>query len=118
MKNAWREHRTVVLPDYQGMGFGVRISDAVAEMFIKDGCRYFSKTVHPRMGEYRNTSKLWVPTSKNMKARPDYLKSGDTTKERKYKHRHAYRVAYSHEYKGREQIIDERKMLDKSHRQV
>jgi GNAT superfamily N-acetyltransferase len=99
-KNAWREHRTVVLPDYQGMGVGVRISDAVAEIFVSDGCRYFSKTVHPRMGEYRNNSVLWAATSKNMKARADYLTTKTKTKEDGHKHRHAGRVAYSHEYIG------------------
>ena len=34
MKRGWREHRTVVLPDYQGMGIGPRISDAVAQMIV------------------------------------------------------------------------------------
>ena len=98
--NAWREHRTVILPDYQGMGFGVRLSDAVAEMFIRSGCRYFSKTAHPRMGEYRENSASWKPTSKNKKSRPDYLSNlVRVTKEDNHKHQHAHRVAYSHEYK-------------------
>ncbi len=37
-----REHRVVVLPDYQGVGFGSRLSDAVAFYFtgIKDGAQY------------------------------------------------------------------------------
>jgi GNAT superfamily N-acetyltransferase len=67
-KNAWREHRTVVLPDYQGLGIGVRISDAVASLFKEDGCRYYSKTAHPRMGYYRdNHPLLWRPTKHNHK---------------------------------------------------
>lgn len=99
-KNAWREHRTVVLPDFQGLGFGVRISDAVAQIFINEGCRYFSKTVHPRMGEYRNNSPLWNPTSKNMRDRQDYA-SGRKTKESAYKHLHQNRAAYSHEFIGK-----------------
>lgn len=99
-KNGWRGHRTVVLPDYQGLGFGVRISDAIGEIFISEGCRYFSKTTHPKMGDYRNKSPLWRATSKNMKSRSDY-KSGRVTKESKYKLQHANRVAYSHEYMGK-----------------
>lgn len=94
--NAWREHRTVVLPDYQGLGIGVRISEAVGRMFVDQGFRYFSKTSHPRMGGYRNASSKWRPTSKNGKARNDY----DPTKETKedgHKMRHAERVCYSHE---------------------
>lgn len=99
IKNAWRGHRTVVLPDYQGLGFGVRISDAIAQMFINSGCRYFSKTSHPRMGEYREASSLWKPTSKNKKARPDYSE-GRKTKEDGHKMRHVSRVCFSHEFVG------------------
>lgn len=99
-KNGWREHRTVVLPDYQGLGLGVRLSDAVASMFVADGRRYFSKTTHPRMGGYRDASPLWRGTSKNHKARTDYLTQSAPTKEDAYKARHAHRLAYSHEYIG------------------
>lgn len=99
IKNAWREHRTVVLPDYQGLGIGVRISDAVASMFVDHGCRYFSKTSHPRMGEYREASSLWRPTSKNKMMRKDYSESRKT-KEDKHKMLHANRLCYSHEFVG------------------
>ena len=98
-KNAFRGHRTVILPDYQGMGFGNRLSDAVAEIHLSEGKRYFSKTVHPKMGAYRNASDKWRGTSKNMKARPDY-NSERQTKEKRYKKRHAARIAFSHEYMG------------------
>ena len=100
LKNAWREHRTVVLPDYQGLGLGVRISDATAELFVLQSCRYFSKTAHPRMGEYRNRSPLWRPTSKNNRSRLDYNISKNT-KEDGHKMKHANRLCYSHEYIGR-----------------
>ena len=99
LKNAYREHRTVILPDYQGMGFGNRLSDAIGEIHIREGKRYFSKTVHPKMGAYRNASTKWRPTSKNMKARPDYSHNRQT-KESKYKDNHINRIAYSHEYIG------------------
>jgi GNAT superfamily N-acetyltransferase len=99
IRNAWREHRTVTLPDFQGIGLGVRISDAVAELFKQDGYRYFSKTAHPRMGGYREASPLWKGTSKNLKARPDYNHTR-VTKEDGYRHLHASRLAYSHEYIG------------------
>ena len=100
VKNAWRGHRTVILPDYQGLGIGVRLSDWVADRFTSDECRYFSKTAHPRMGEYRERSELWKPTTKNKKARKDY-KADRKTKESKYKKYHADRVCYSHEYVGK-----------------
>lgn len=99
IKRAFRGHRTVVLPDYQGLGIGVRISDAAGEIIRREGGRYFSKTSSSRMGRYRNQSKTWRATSKNEKARPDY-KSSKKTKESKYKHLHIDRVCYSHEYMG------------------
>jgi GNAT superfamily N-acetyltransferase len=71
LKNAWRGHRTCVLPDYQGMGIGVRFSDAIAQIHLDEGHRYFSRTSHPRMIHYRENSPLWKPTSKHKKLRTD-----------------------------------------------
>lgn len=71
LKNAWRAHRTVVLPDFQGMGIGVRFSDAIAQIHIDQGHRFFSRTAHPRMIYYRESSPLWKPTSKHKKLRKD-----------------------------------------------
>lgn len=98
-KNAWRGHRTVVLPDFQGLGIGVRISDAVGEILLRSGARYFSKTAHPRMGAYRDNSPLWRPTSKNKKSRPDYATSAGK-KEAGHYARHIERLCWSHEYVG------------------
>ena len=98
-KNGWREHRTVVLPDFQGLGIGVRLSDALGEMCLSEGLRFFSKTSHPRMGSYRDNSEKWRPTSKNRKKRTDYL-VGRGTKEDGHKLRHAHRITFSHEYVG------------------
>ena len=100
LKRAWRGHRTVVLPDFQGLGIGVRISDAMGEIVLLDGGRYFSKTANHRMGQYRESSPLWKPTAKNRKARPDYS-SDRPTKEASYKMRHTERLCFSHEYIGK-----------------
>lgn len=100
--NAWRGHRVVVLPDYQGMGIGSRLSDLIASYHVKDGSRYFAKTAHPALGEYRESSSLWVATSKNARARLDYINraSLNTKYSESLKLKHAYRVCYSHEYIG------------------
>jgi ABC-type lipoprotein export system ATPase subunit/GNAT superfamily N-acetyltransferase len=92
----WREARTVVLPDFQGLGIGTRISDAVGEIMLEQNVRYYSKTSHIRMGEYREKSPLWRATVSNLKDR-----SSD-------KHDHQKRliplardrICYSHEYIG------------------
>lgn len=99
IKRAWREHRTVVLPEFQGMGIGARISDAVGEIFISQGFRYFSKTANPNLGAYRDASRKWRPTSKNKKSRQDYS-DRHKTKEDKHKMKHKNRVCFSHEYIG------------------
>lgn len=71
LTNAYRGHRLVVHPDYQGFGFGHRISEAVAQHYVDNGKRYFAKTSHPRLGGYRDQSPLWRPTSKNHMKRTD-----------------------------------------------
>lgn len=53
------------------MGIGVRFSDAIGQIHIDQGHRYFSRTAHPRMVWYRENSPLWKPTSKNKKLRLD-----------------------------------------------
>jgi GNAT superfamily N-acetyltransferase len=98
-KNGWRGHRTVILPDFQGLGIGTRVSDAVGEMILAEGGRYFSKTSNHRMGGYRNHSPKWRATSKNGRDRQDYA-SGRITKESGHSWRHIDRVCYSHEYMG------------------
>lgn len=90
-----REHRTVVLPDYQGMGIGVRLSDFLGTMMLHEGHRYFSKTSHPRMGEYRNNSALWKPTAKNGIARTT---EGDHGRFTRWQVKHT--KSFSHEFIG------------------
>ncbi len=61
-ENAWREHRTVILPDYQGMGIGALVGDMLGEMHARDGKLLFSRTSHPRLARYRIASPLWSET--------------------------------------------------------
>lgn len=100
LRNAWKGHRTVILPDFQGMGFGVRMSEAIGDIFIKEGKRYFTKTAHPRLGEYRESSPYWRGTSHNRQDRKDY-----PVTDKKYSdalmQKHKTRVTYAHEYLGR-----------------
>jgi len=71
VKKAIRGTRVVTLPDYQGLGIGVRLIDFVASLYKHYGYTYYSKTVHPVMGRYREESPNWQPTSKNGKIRKD-----------------------------------------------
>tara|TARA_R100000544_G_scaffold25105_1_gene12718 strand:+ start:367 stop:1362 length:996 start_codon:yes stop_codon:yes gene_type:complete len=97
--NGWRGHRTVVLPEFQGLGIGNALSEWVARKITLNGGRYFSKASHPSMGEYRESSDNWRATSKNKVLRKDY-KSERKTKEDGHKLKHSERVCYSHEFIG------------------
>jgi hypothetical protein len=61
-KRIKREHRTVCLPDYQGVGIGNALSDCIAAMCRGCGYRYMSQTSHPAMIYSRNKSKNWKMT--------------------------------------------------------
>ena len=95
-----RGHRTVVLPDFQGLGLGAQVSQVMGHYLLSQGCRYFCKTSHPRLGEHRNSSPLWRATTQNMKARDnDALHLRWRRKEV---------VSYSHEFIGADAALYDR----------
>jgi ABC-type lipoprotein export system ATPase subunit/GNAT superfamily N-acetyltransferase len=68
-KKGVRGSRTVVLPDFQGLGIGTAISNFCAGIYDNDGYRYYTKTIHPAIGEYRNrTTDIWAATAANGKS--------------------------------------------------
>jgi len=96
IRKKWRECRTVIIPDFQGLGIGTRFSDAIADLHIEQGYRYFSKTSHMRMGLYREKSLIWKATATNLADRSKSTKGkswAHLTLERE-------RICYSHEYIG------------------
>ena len=63
-------HRTVVLPRYQGLGIGSRISDATGEWLKRQRPKSIvlhSKTAHPWYGRSRNRNPLWKAMGGNGK---------------------------------------------------
>ncbi len=58
----WREHRTVCLPDFQGVGIGNQMSEFVAGMFRATGLAYRSVTSSPAMIKHRARSRCWRMT--------------------------------------------------------
>ena len=109
-RKKWRECRTVCLPDFQGIGVGTRLSDTIADIHIEDGVRYFSKTSHIRMGEYRQKSPLWRATATNLK---DRSKSGNGSGWHHYT-LEKKRICYSHEYIGENRKSYDHKWLEVS----
>lgn len=102
VKHGRREHRTVVLPDFQGLGIGVRLAEWLAEWHLEQGHRFYSRTTHPRMGAYREASPLWRATAGSGKRQ----NASQMTKDAGSGVGGAFnaditRVAFSHEYVGR-----------------
>lgn len=58
-KNTKREHRTVCLPDYQGVGIGNALSEYVGAMCKSLGYSWISQTSHPAMIRGRAKSTKW-----------------------------------------------------------
>lgn len=58
-RSGWREHRTVCLPDYQGVGIGNALSEFVASLYVTTGRPYRSVTGNPAMIRHRSRSPLW-----------------------------------------------------------
>lgn len=67
-KNAYREHRLVVLPDFQGLGLGIKISEWCGGILLNDRKTFYTKTVNPALGIFRQNSPNWHQTGKYMKS--------------------------------------------------
>jgi GNAT superfamily N-acetyltransferase len=99
VKNAWRGHRMVVLPDYQGLGIGNRLSEWMGDKLLSEGKRYFCKTANAKLGMYRDKSQKWKKTSKHKKKLYEKDIINDTKALFK-KDLYLKRVCYAHEYIG------------------
>lgn len=62
IKNVYKGHRTIVLPDFQGLGIGNKLSDNVGEYLKSINKRFISTTSHPAIINYRKKSSKWICT--------------------------------------------------------
>jgi ABC-type thiamine transport system ATPase subunit len=93
---AWREHRTVCLPDFQGVGIGNAMSEFVASLFTATGKRYISTTSNPAMIQHRARSPKW-----NMHRKPSMVASpGNNGLQHVSKNSYG-RITAGFEYRGR-----------------
>ncbi len=58
-KNLYQEHRTVVLPDYQGLGLGAILSDWLGTALWQRGWRLHASIGHPAVIAYKSRSPRW-----------------------------------------------------------
>lgn len=106
-KNIKREHRTVCLPDYQGVGIGNAMSAYIGSLCKGNGMRFMSQTSHPAMIRARNLSSLW-----NMIRQPDRIKSAHSaTSGRRSWRVQTKRITASFEYIGPALDRDEARRL-------
>lgn len=71
----WREHRTVCLPDFQGVGIGNALSEFVAGVMRTTGRKYMSTTGNPAMVRYRARSTVWKMRRSPSRTRCESAKS-------------------------------------------
>lgn len=69
IKYAYRQHRLVILPDYQGLGFGTKINDFLAKYYVSMGYKYFIRTTHLRLNNHLSKLRTWKSTSTSGKKR-------------------------------------------------
>lgn len=58
-KGHWRFSRVVTLPDYQGIGIGMRVTEAISEMYVRDRQRINITGSHPAVIAHCRKSPLW-----------------------------------------------------------
>ncbi len=65
----WRFTRIVTLPDYQGLGVGMRSVEAIAQMYRDAGLRINVTTSHPALVEHGRASPKWRVVGVNKQGR-------------------------------------------------
>jgi GNAT superfamily N-acetyltransferase len=58
-RGRWRITRLVTLPDYQGLGIGTRLAEAVGDSYLRDGLRFGITAAHPALLAHCRRSPRW-----------------------------------------------------------
>ena len=95
LKKGWKRiHRLVVLPDYQGVGIGMKFLEAVCEHYYKDGWVVNCTTTTPQMVNAMVRRKQWALKRygrvASQKGLPNHLSESSS----------AGRITYSFYYQG------------------
>lgn len=91
IKNAFRIHRLVVLPDYQGLGIGKAMLEQISQMYKDANAKMYIRSSHIKLFNALSNSSKWETTARNGTQSPQYgvlWKVIDN------------RIAYSFKYKG------------------
>lgn len=105
IKNGWRLSRSVVLPDYQGLGIGAKLTDFIASCITShkddDGNygRCYARTTHPAMIAHRIKTGWWREAAGSRKSGTE-SKTGSSSMSSNKNWKVDNKVRYSFEYIG------------------
>lgn len=97
-KNCFRLHRTVVLPDFQGVGIGHRLSNFVSELYHKQGKKMITAFSNPALIKSRSNDERWIATRQG---RSSVRQGRNTTYKGKTDFAGRKRLTVSFEYVGK-----------------
>lgn len=95
-KYAYRVHRAVVLPDYQGLGIGTKLFDFFGKYFLSKGNKLFLRSTHIRLANHCRHNVNWIESNSSNKI----SNVGSALHEIKYRHCDRKRTPFSFEYVG------------------
>jgi hypothetical protein len=115
-KNAFRVHRAVVLPDYQGLGIGTKLMNFFGEVYLHNGLKLYLKSTHVRLARHCRKNPNWIETAVSGKAITKL-----TGNEANFMTHYLNRPAFSFEYVGADYttkphktiIVDDDSMITK-----
>lgn len=110
IKYAYRVSRLVILPDYQGLGFGTKFLSYIAEYYFSKGKKLYIRTTHLRLVNYLRNNSSWKESSTSGKVSTGG-KTKTTTKKLGIKDQQLHRIAYSFQYMGKNYNIKQIKTL-------
>ena len=101
LQNAWRIHRLVVNPDYQGLGIGTKFLEAICDLYSYSGGSVYIRTSHIKLRTYFNahTEKWLLSNSSNSAIRYTKMENSQSNQRNKYKNV-KNTIAYSYKYIG------------------
>lgn len=94
-KYAYRIHRAVTLPDFQGLGIGTKIFDFFGELYVNRGDKLMLRSTHIRLANHCRSSDKWLEGHSSGK-----VSKGGGDQEHKYRNYDRKRTPFSFEYVG------------------
>lgn len=101
LKNAWRVHRLVVNPDYQGLGIGTKFLETICQLYKYWDATIYIRTSHIKLYNYfKNHPLEWEETKRNGVNCAIDIEQVD----KKFGGRFKNNIAYSYKYIGESKL--------------